>query len=137
MHKLLSLLFFFLAFQLHIVEGQISNYKEKDIADYIHTLIGGEREVSVESGRIDLVHQKIAFEIEWADNWKEAVGQSLWYGLQSNLQPGIILIMRNKEDYKYSVMLGTTLEYAGLSDKVKVYIFPNDFTELIEKAKGK
>ena len=79
--------------------------------------------------------EEYAFEVEWANKWKHSIGQSIWYGLQTNKKPGIILLMRSKEDYKYFIQLNTALNYANLSDQVKVYLFPNDFQEKIESDK--
>ena len=112
---------------------QISTYSEKEISDYIQSLIGGQREVSVKSGRIDLVHNNVAFEIEWANNWKESIGQSLWYALQANIETGIILVLKSNKDYKYFLQLNSALQYAKLEEKIKVYLFPNDFEEFMKK----
>lgn len=115
-----------------LTNAQVSSRYEKDYVRHIQTLIGGQREVSVNSGRIDLVSGDTAFEVEWASNWKESIGQSLWYALQSNKKPGIILILRKKKDYKYFIQLNTALEYAGLQDKIKVYIYPQDFRKYMK-----
>ena len=107
--------------------GQWEEYSEKEISNYIQTLIGGQREVTVPSGRIDLLHDSTAYEIEWANNWKEAVGQCLWYAQQTNTNPGIILIVQDKKKYKYYLQLNSTLRYANLDHRIKVFIFPRDF----------
>lgn len=129
------ILFIFIFLNSTSVFGQISNYSEKQIADYIESLIGGKREVIVKSGRIDLVHNSVAFEIEWANKWKESIGQSLWYAQQSNNEPGIILIIRDEKDYKFFIQLNSTLQYSNLDKKIKVYLFPDDFKEFMEKDK--
>lgn len=113
--------------------AQKSKLQERDYADYIQQLIGGEREYSVYSGRVDLVTEDFAYEVEWARNWKESIGQSLWYALQTKLKPGIILIRESPKEYKYFQMLNSTLEFSGLEDKIKVLIFPDDFEELIQR----
>lgn len=113
--------------------AQKNQLHERDYADYIQQLIGGEREYSVYSGRVDLVTDDFAFEIEWAKNWKEAIGQSLWYAMQTKLNPGIILIRESPKEYKYFQMLNSTLQFSGLEDKIKVLIFPDDFEDLMNK----
>jgi len=100
---------------------------ENFYADKIQKAIGGEREVSVSNGRVDLVTNEYAFEIEWAWNWKEAVGQSLWYGLQTNKKPGIILIMRQNAEFKYVQQLESALQYSNLSEQIHVLLYPTDF----------
>ena len=62
----------------------------------------------------------------------QSIGQSIWYGLQTNKKPGIILLMRSKEDYKYFIQLNSALTYANLNDQITVYLYPNDFQELIQ-----
>lgn len=123
-------------FVIFSVFTQVSAQSENDYADFIQSLIGGQREYSVQSGRVDLLTDKYAFEIEWANKWKESIGQSLWYAVQTNKKPGIILLMKTKSDYKYFIQLNTALEYADLVDRVRVHIFPNDFEKLIEETKN-
>lgn len=108
---------------------------EKNYSLYIQSLIGGKREVAIPSGRVDLVTEDYAFEIEKANKWKHSIGQSLWYALNTNKNPGIILIIEEPKDNKYMIQLNTALEYADLSDKIQVYVFPLDFEELIKTKK--
>ncbi len=110
---------------------------EDDYSRHIQTLIGGEREVLIDGGRIDLLLENYAFEIEWAYNWKEAIGQSLWYGLNTNRKPGIILIMSDRSDNKHDIRLNTALNYAGLSEEVMVLRYPQDFKKLLESKESR
>ncbi|GGF27359.1 hypothetical protein [Echinicola rosea] len=128
---LLSCLLFVFAFSS--ILAQTKKWKEKDYADTIQTLIGGEREYAVQSGRVDLLTDEHAFEVEWANKWKDAIGQSLWYGLQTNRKPGIVLILRSKKDYKYYIQLNSALSYAKLQDEIAVYIYPEDFEDKMGK----
>ncbi len=112
--------------------AQTGNYNEKEVSDYIQSLIGGEREVSVPSGRIDLLHDGTAYEIEWASKWKESIGQCLWYAQQKNCKAGIILINKKEGDYKYLIQLNSALAYAGLDGIITVYWFPEDFRQFIK-----
>lgn len=113
-----------------------SPLSEGNYSDYIQSLIGGEREVSIKSGRVDLLTSTHAYEIERANKWKQSIGQSIWYGLQTNKKPGIILLVIKKTDYKYFVQLNSALNYAGLSDNIDVFEFPKDFQALIQKSKN-
>jgi hypothetical protein len=126
------LILLFLTF--NVIEGfsQSNDWNENEHADFIQTLIGGVREYSVESGRIDLLTDEYAFEIEWANKWKDAIGQAIWYGLQTNKKPGIILLLKSKENYKYYIQLNSALTYANLNERIVVFLYPNDFEELIE-----
>jgi hypothetical protein len=103
-------------------------------ADYISTLaahLGAQKEVSVTSGRVDLLTTTHAIEVERAAKWKNSIGQALWYGLQTNLKPGIILIIQSPEDRKYTIQLGSALRYAGIEDQVRVWIYPDDFPGVV------
>jgi len=88
--------------------------------------LGGKREVKVQSGRADIINDGYAIEVDFSKKWKEAIGQSIWYGLNTNLQPGIVLIRKGKTD-TYHFQLFSALEYAGLTDKIKVWLYPDDF----------
>lgn len=99
---------------------------EADVISRIARHWNCREEVSVQGGRADLVTATHAFEVERASKWKNSIGQSLWYGLQLNKKPGIILIIEDRSDYKYGIMLGSALQYAGLSDRIDVYHYPDD-----------
>ena len=124
---------FFLFLSITSCISQSKKMSENDWSDYIQKLIGGQREYSVESGRVDLLTEEFSFEVEWANKWKNSIGQSLWYALQTNKKPGIILLIRSEKDYKYFIQLNSALSYAKLDEKIKVLLFPNDFEELIKK----
>lgn len=87
----------------------------------------GQTEVKVYGGRADIVNEEFAIEVEWADHWKNAIGQSLWYALQTNKKPGIVVLMKSMSDRKYGIMLQSAIDYAGLSDKITVWFYPEDF----------
>lgn len=110
-----------------------TKFSERDYTNYIQSLIGGKTEFKVKGGRADLVTEKYAFEIEKANNWKESIGQSIWYALNTNKQAGIILVLENDKDYKYVIQLSTALGYAKLDDVITVLVFPNDFKDLINE----
>ncbi len=105
-------------------------YAQKYEADYsvlIQQELGGQREVAVTSGFVDILTEEFAIEVEFANKWKEAIGQSLWYGLQTNRSPGIVLIKKEDKEQKYAIQLGAALQYGGLDQKIKVWIWPDDF----------
>lgn len=104
-----------------------SQQYERDYQELIHAAMGGEMEVSVPGGRVDILTDTFAIEIEFAHKWKNAIGQSLWYGLQTNVTPGIVLIKRERSDNKYVIQLGSALAYAGLSERIRVWVYPDDF----------
>lgn len=57
------------------------------------------REVVVHGDkRCDIVYRQYAFEIDQADKWYEGIGQSLFYALELNKNPGLILIVSQPGD---------------------------------------
>lgn len=45
--------------------------------------------------RVDCVTNIYAIEVDFANKWAEAVGQSLYYALCLNKKPAVVLIMEN------------------------------------------
>ena len=82
---------------------------------------GGKVEVRMpDDTRCDVVTKTHAVEVDWAYKWQEAVGQSLWYSYQSNLKPGIVLILRTEKDRKYLLKLNSLIDGKKLDIKVWV-----------------
>ena len=48
-----------------------------------------------EGSRVDVITNDTAWEVEWAYNHYEAVGQALHYSIWSGRKPGIVLLMRS------------------------------------------
>lgn len=115
-----------------ILPSQLIAQSESYYSDQINQYyFQGEREVSIYGGRVDILTEEYAIEVERADKWKNAIGQALWYGQQTNTQAGIVLLVLSKEDYKYFQMLNSTLNYAGMADKIRVWEYPKDFVEVL------
>jgi len=114
-----------------------SSQTEAQYSDYIQSLIGGQREVSVPSGRVDLMTKEYAFEIERAAKWKDSIGQSLWYELNTNKKPGIILLLKSDSEFKYAQQLNSALQYAGLDSSIVVFLYPYDFQKIIDEKRAK
>ena len=104
--------------------------READYVTLLNQHFEGELEVRVESGRVDILTQEFAIEVDYAPKWKQAIGQALWYGLQTNTQPGIILIKQKPAHNKYIIQLGSTLAQFGLAEQIKVWVYPDDFPQL-------
>jgi hypothetical protein len=99
-------------------------------ANYIDALaahLGAQTEIAVTSGRVDIETATHAIEVERAPKWKNSIGQALWYGLQRNKQPGIILLIESPAQRKYAIQLGSALDYAGLGNSITVWLWPDDF----------
>ncbi len=56
--------------------------------------------------RVDCLTPEYAVEVDFADKWAEAIGQSLYYASMTDRQPAILLIMENPaKDWVYLVRL--------------------------------
>lgn len=102
-------------------------------ADYIRALgeyLNGQTEFKVMNGRVDILTNTYAIEVERAPKWKNSIGQSLWYGQQTLKKPGIILLIETPAQRKYGLQLQSTIDHFGLTNQIKVWLYPDDFPEL-------
>jgi len=73
-----------------------AGWRESDYRDAL--CAGMQMEVSLGAyGRADCVSETHAIEIDWADKFKQGVGQALTYSQRTDLIPGLILICRRSE----------------------------------------
>jgi len=94
---------------------------EKDYQKAWAAKHGGKCEVRMSDGtRCDVVTDTHAIEFDWANNWMGAVGQSLWYSLQTNKKPGIVLILRSERDRKHLIRLRSLI--AGKKLQIDVFV---------------
>lgn len=64
--------------------------------------VGGQAEARLPDGsRVDILTDKVAWEVEFSDSWEEAIGQSTYYGLATNRSAGVWLLLRGKHDEDY------------------------------------
>lgn len=76
---------------------------------------GGEVEVRLDDGRrVDCMTESHAIEMDFANKWPEAIGQSLAYGMLTRKQAGIVLILRKPSDREYWDRLQQVLEHYKL-----------------------
>ncbi len=74
-------------------------------------VLDGHTEVVLPNGtRCDILTDKYAIEVEFADKWAEAIGQSLNYAAESGNQAVIILIIESPSDEKYLLRLEQVTE---------------------------
>lgn len=60
--------------------------------------------------RCDCLTATHAIEFDFGNKWAEAIGQSLYYGLQTGKRPGIVLILEDEKDYKYWIRLNSVID---------------------------
>jgi len=76
---------------------------------------GGQVEVVMaDRTRCDCLTSTHAVEFDFGAKWAEAIGQALYYGLQTGKRPGIVLILETSKDYKYWLRLNTTIDFHKL-----------------------
>lgn len=103
---------------------------ESEYIRHLNEHFRGTVEYAVTNGRVDILTEHYAIEVERAYKWKHSIGQALWYGLQTNRRSAIVLIVTDPSEYKYFQMLNSSLAHAGLDERIKVWIYPQDFPYL-------
>jgi hypothetical protein len=79
---------------------------------------GGRAEVTLpDKTRCDCETDKHAIEFDFGSKWAEAIGQALYYGLQTGKRPGVVLILERETDRKYWIRLNSTIDHYSLPIK--------------------
>ena len=106
MKKIIFILLFFVATQAH------AKHKEKW---YQEKWCNGQVEVVMpDKTRCDCLTDTHAIEHDFGPKWAEAIGQSLYYSLQTGKRAGVVLILNKKTDRKYWIRLNSTIQHFGL-----------------------
>ena len=72
----------------------------------------GETEVTLsDRTRVDCITADYAVEIDFANKWAEAIGQSLHYSRMTDRKPGIVLILETDSDLKHYYLLQDTIKH--------------------------
>jgi len=64
--------------------------------------------------RCDCLTKTHAIEFDFGKKWAEAIGQALFYSLQTGKRAGIVLILESDEDRKYWIRLNSTIQHFKL-----------------------
>lgn len=64
--------------------------------------------------RADCITKSNVIEFDFAHKFYEAIGQSLYYSLQTGKKAGIVLIIENPGERKYWIRLNSTIQHFGL-----------------------
>ena len=76
---------------------------------------GGKMEVVLpDRTRCDCITSTHAIEFDFGSKWAEAIGQALYYSIQTGKKPGIVLILEKKSDSKYWERLNSVIEHYHL-----------------------
>jgi hypothetical protein len=104
---------------------------------------GGESEKTMgDNTRCDILTDTHAIEVDFADKWSEAIGQSLNYGFQANRRSGIVLILEEEDDYRHALRVSSIVSFYALpvdlwviDPDLKVQLF-SDTPKAAEKTRG-
>ena len=78
------------------------SYSESFYQELYAKKLGGRTEVTMPDGtRCDILTDTHAIEVDFADKWAEAIGQSLNYAMQTGKKAGIVLVLKDKGDEKH------------------------------------
>lgn len=64
--------------------------------------------------RCDCLTSTHAVEFDFGSKWAEAIGQSLYYSLQTGKRAGIVLILEDQQDRVYWLRLNSTIQHFNL-----------------------
>lgn len=64
--------------------------------------------------RADCITKTHAIEFDFGKKWAEAIGQTLYYSLQTGKRAGIVLIIENPADRKYFIRANSTIQHFNL-----------------------
>jgi hypothetical protein len=87
-------------------------HKEKDYQKVWCEKEGGVMEYVLDDGaRVDCLLSDYAVEFDFAQKWAESIGQALYYGIKTNRQPAVVLIMEHPDkDERYLKRLQTVAD---------------------------
>jgi hypothetical protein len=69
-----------------------SGSKEAAWRDALASELGGQPEVAIEGGRIDVLTEDLAIEVDWQHKWHEGLGQALHYADATGREGAVALI---------------------------------------------
>lgn len=73
-------------------------------------------------GYVDCLTDTHAYEFDYAKKYHEAIGQSLWYAMNTGRIPGIVLIVEKDSDMKYVKRLRLLANHYGLFDDDSIIV---------------
>ena len=95
-------------------------HKEKYYQNIICNKFKGQTEYTLkDKTRVDCLTSTLAIEVDFANKWAESIGQSLFYSLETNRRPTVVLITERKQkDIKYlRRLLNIAIKY-----NIRVYL---------------
>jgi len=96
-----------------------------------HKVTHGRLEVEIATGRIDILTETHAIEVDHARNYRAAIKQALQYSAETRKKPGVALILDGVQDTLQAVQAGKKLaEEAGVTFwLINEYVSVNDLVD--------
>lgn len=96
-------------------------HKEKVYQGKWCAQVGGKIEETLkDKTRVDCLTEQYAIEFDFGSKWAEAIGQALYYSIQTGKKPGIVLILEKKKDKKFLDRLNTVITHYNLQIRIWV-----------------
>jgi hypothetical protein len=98
--------------------------------------VGGQMEVTAPDGsRVDILTEKYAIDVDFADKWAEPIGQSLNYGFQFQRRAGIVLIVDGEDQQGKAIRLGSLIRHYSMP--IDLWIMDVETLEITKFISGK
>lgn len=113
-----------------ILQATASNGKTNDwYAAKWCVLVKGENQVRMADGTVaDCVTSDTAYEVEFAKDHYQGIGQALHYAAVSKKKPGLVIVLRSPGDEKYYKRVENSVAYHGIQiELVKFEDLKSDF----------
>ncbi len=108
----------YIFFLLLIYSGTATAYTEKEYQKVWCDRLNGKPEYRLRGGsRVGCLTSKYAVEFAKGPKWAEAIGQALFYGVETNRHPAVVLIQEDPREERYWKRL------KQVSDKLKTKRF--------------
>lgn len=94
-----------------------SSWKETDWSRHLAEKMGGVAEYRLpDESRIDVFDEDagVAFEVEWASKWTQAIGQCEFYAISTGAKPGVILLLKDDGDKLHYLRCLVVCEKLGI-----------------------
>ncbi|MBI5641975.1 MAG: hypothetical protein HY954_00715 [Deltaproteobacteria bacterium] len=67
-----------------------------------------------DKSRVDCLTEEYAVEVDFASKWAEALGQALYYSIQTGKRPGILLILEDDKDKRFLERANSVAQRLGI-----------------------
>jgi len=90
-------------------------HDERYYQDKINEVLQGQTEFkNTDNTRVDILTEDVAWEVDFAHKWYEAVGQAVHYAMLTGRKPGIILIAEDEKSEEYVARAKRAVKITGV-----------------------